>query len=122
MATSDKSRAEPQDGPSRQGEPPLIEPPLIERARRSGWLLLGAAVLALILARSGAAGGMMLWQGVAIGCGLLGLLAIVNVALVRGIYAQIAAAPRPQDAPPSEQIADADRMVERDGRDDERGG
>jgi di/tricarboxylate transporter len=73
-----------------RGEPPLIargEPPLIERARRIGWALLGVCLLIGGLWRFGGAPGWV--AALAVACGLLGLLAIVNVALVRGLYRQL---------------------------------
>ena len=76
------------------------EPPLIERARRGGWGLLALSVIAMLVARTGP----VEWRTVAIGMGiawgLLGLLAVVNVALVRGLYKQVAdMAQKPGDAP-----------------------
>jgi hypothetical protein len=70
---------------------PLPEPPLIERARRIGWLLLALSVLFGGLWRYGGEliGGTTWAAGLAVACGLLGLLAIVNVALVRGLYRQL---------------------------------
>ena len=75
---------------------PGLEPALIERARRIGWVLLAMSLAALAAARMGAPGGERLWQGVAIGTGMLGLLAIVNVALVRGLYAQVRVRDQPE--------------------------
>ena len=55
-------------------------------ARRAGWVLLSCAVLAMAGARVGPPS----WHGgliaAAVACGLLGLIAIVNVAVVRGLY------------------------------------
>ena len=65
------------------------EPPLIERARRAGWAMLALSVAAMAVARTGPEtlrGGAI---GVAVALGLLGLLCIVNVALVRGIYREL---------------------------------
>lgn len=72
--------------------PPLAprpEPPLIERARRIGWLLLVVAVMAMLVARLGPETARVPAIAVAVAAGLFGLLAIVNVALVRGLYRQI---------------------------------
>ncbi len=63
------------------------EPVFIERARRIGWLLLVLAAGAMAWGRLGNM--PRLAGGIAIGCGILGLLAIVNVALVRALYAQL---------------------------------
>ena len=82
------------------------EPRLIERARRIGWGLIALAAGALLADRLGVPGGALVWRGLAIGAAMIGGLAIVNVALVRGLYAQIAKAPHAQ--PPLENIADAD--------------
>jgi hypothetical protein len=67
------------------------EPPLIARARRVGWWLLAASLALLGAARLSSGKVGTLFQGTALACGLLGLLAIVNVALVRGLYRQIGA-------------------------------
>ena len=71
-------------------EPRLPEPRLIAQARRAGWLLLVLSVLSGGVWRF--AGGAGWAAGLALAFGLLGLLAIVNVALVRGLYRQIGAA------------------------------
>lgn len=63
------------------------EPPLIERARRLGWMLLAMCLLIGALWRLGGAPGWV--AGLAVACGLMGVLAIVNVALVRGLYRQL---------------------------------
>lgn len=68
---------------------PRPEPPLIERARRIGWLLLMVAVVAMLVARIGPEAVRARAIAVAVVAGLFGLLAIVNVALVRGLYRQI---------------------------------
>jgi hypothetical protein len=74
------------------------EPPLIERARRAGWALLITSAGAAIAARQGWAGD---WAtALAIGCGLIGALSIVNVILIRSLYRQIAGASRPADDRP----------------------
>lgn len=63
------------------------EPPLVERARRIGWVLLA---LGLVFAGTWRLAGAPGWvAGLGVACGLLGLLAIVNVALVRGLYRQL---------------------------------
>ena len=71
--------------------PPTVrpEPPLIERARRTGWALLVVAVAAMLVARLGPEGWRIAATALAVAAGLFGLLAIVNVALVRGLYRQI---------------------------------
>ena len=79
----------------RMDQPPRqTEPPLIERARRIGWALLALCLVAMLAMRAGPAA----WRTVALvtgaACGLFGLLAIVNVALVRSLYRQIADAPQ----------------------------
>ncbi len=63
------------------------EPVFVERARRIGWSLLVLAAGAMAWGRLGNM--PRLAGGIAIGCGILGLLAIVNVALVRALYAQL---------------------------------
>ncbi len=71
------------------------EPPLIERARRMGWVLLA---LSLLIGGGWRFGGAPGWvAGLAVACGLLGLLAIVNVALVRGLYRQLDGSNAPDD-------------------------
>ena len=76
--------------------PHCPEPPLIERARRVGWVLLALSVLSGGVWRYGGGAG---WAAaLAVACGLLGLLAIVNVALVRGLYRQLKSVqPDPDD-------------------------
>lgn len=71
-------------------EPPLPEPPLIERARRAGWALLGIAIAAGAVARFGPQGWSLAAAATGVAAGLAGLLAIVNVALVRGLYRELA--------------------------------
>ena len=66
------------------------EPPLIERARRTGWALLGLALTAMLFARFGPASTRLSAQIAGGAAALFGLLAIVNVALVRGLYRQVA--------------------------------
>jgi hypothetical protein len=76
LATIDKK--EISDGCAQRSD----EPPLIERARRTGWALLMVALLAAV-------GGRMMpdWRvaalAVAAVAGAVGVFAIVNVALVR---------------------------------------
>jgi hypothetical protein len=72
--------------------PRFTEPPLIERARRIGWLLLFAALAGVSVYRFGPPG--LRLPALVAGCtaALLGLLAIVNVALVRYLYRQVAIA------------------------------
>lgn len=65
------------------------EPVLIERARRIGWLLLVIAVAAMLVARIGPEAVRVPAIAAAVAAGVFGLLAIVNVALVRGLYRQI---------------------------------
>jgi hypothetical protein len=70
----------------------LPEPPLIERARRAGWAMLALSIVAMVVARLGPES-LRPWAiAVAATLGLFGLLFIVNVALVRGIYGEIAKA------------------------------
>lgn len=72
--------------------PRLPEPPLIERARRAGWAMLALSVAAMVVARLGPES-LRPWAiAVATTLGLFGLLFIVNVALVRGIYGEISKA------------------------------
>ncbi len=66
------------------------EPPFVERARRIGWGLLALCLALGALVRFAGAGGWVTAGAVA--CGLLGLLAIINVALVRALYRNIDAA------------------------------
>ncbi len=70
---------------------PRAEPPLIARARLTGWALLALCLLCLAGERLANGPGWLI--GVAVGSGLLGLLAIINVALVRGLYRQLAQIP-----------------------------
>lgn len=65
---------------------------MIEHARRAGWAMLIVSALAMLAARTGPATWHFAASAVAIGAGVLGLLAIVNVALVRGLYKQLGAA------------------------------
>jgi hypothetical protein len=68
---------------------------MIERARRVGWvLLLGAAGLAIAW-RYAVLGRWALL--LAASCGILGFLSVLNVLLIRALYRQIDAAPRPED-------------------------
>jgi hypothetical protein len=82
------SETDPQE-PSLPTVQPRSEPPLIERARRIGWMLLVLAVASMAAGRLGDAALRPWATGIAIGCGLIGMLAIVNVALVRGLYREI---------------------------------
>jgi hypothetical protein len=78
--------------------PPLVqrpEPPLIERARRIGWVLLALALLVMAGARLAPEGWSAPLTGVAVALSIAGMLAIINVALVRSLYKQIDAAPPP---------------------------
>lgn len=77
--------------------PTRPEPPLIERARRSGWVLLALSVAAMLVARVGSADWRTFAIGTSIACGLFGLLAIVNVALVRGLYKQVGEMAQPPE-------------------------
>lgn len=70
------------------------EPPLIERARRAGWGLLLLALLAMAVARMGPDAWRWGASAAAIALALTGLLAIVNVALVRSLYRGLDAAAR----------------------------
>jgi choline-glycine betaine transporter len=78
---------------------PRAEPPLIERARRIGWALLVVAVAAMLVARIGPEAVRAPAIAAAVAAGLFGLLAIVNVALVRGLYRQLNEMKSPPDAP-----------------------
>ena len=71
---------DPEITPVRQPEPPLIA-----RARRVGWALIVVAAGAALLAKSAGPDWRMVLGAVAIGSALLGFLAIINVALVRGL-------------------------------------
>ncbi len=71
------------------------EPPLLERARRTGWALLTLALLAMAGARFGPEGWFAVLTGVAVALSIAGMLAVINVALVRSLYKQIDAAPPP---------------------------
>lgn len=77
------------------------EPRLIERARRVGWGLLGLSLLAMLAVRLGPGEMKTAAIVVAVTAALFGLLAIVNVALVRGLYKQLGEmAKPPPDARP----------------------
>jgi hypothetical protein len=78
------------------------EPPLIERARRVGWALLVLSVAAMAAARFGPVDYRPGAIAIAATTGLLGLLAVVNVALVRGLYRVVETAPD-QGANPDDQ-------------------
>lgn len=71
-------------------EPALPEPPLIERARRTGWALLGVSLAAALVARFGPPSWSLAAWAATAAAGLAGMLAIVNVALVRGLYRELA--------------------------------
>ena len=76
-------------------ERPNREPALIERARRGGWVLLGVALVGMLLFRFGPES-LRPWPAIFGGAaGILGMLAILNVALVRSLYRQLDAAPTP---------------------------
>ncbi|MCU0729135.1 MAG: hypothetical protein MUF41_03395 [Sphingopyxis sp.] len=66
------------------------EPPMMERARRVGWALLLLCLALLAVRRWAGAGDWTVW--LAGGCGILGVLAVVNVALVRSLYRQLGTA------------------------------
>lgn len=74
------------------------EPPLIERARRAGWAMLVLSVAAMVLVRFGPETLRPLAMAAAAVLGLFGLLCIVNVALVRGIYRELDKAREAADA------------------------
>ncbi len=67
---------------------PPPEPKLLERARRGGWLLLAASLVMLGGWRFGGSGMWALATG--IGFAIAGLLGVINVALVRGLYGELA--------------------------------
>lgn len=81
--------------------PRLPEPPLIERARRTGWALLGIALIAAMVGRMGPQGWSFAAWAVAATAGLAGMLAIVNVAVVRGLYRELAVRREAGDQPPA---------------------
>lgn len=92
---------------------PNREPPLIEHARRGGWVLLGVALLCMLLFRLGPQS-LHPWPAILGGAaGILGMLAILNVALVRSLYRQLDAAPVPEpeaaDAATGDEPGDAAR-------------
>ncbi|MEK6542234.1 MAG: hypothetical protein AABZ45_08965 [Pseudomonadota bacterium] len=65
------------------------EPPWMERVRRMGWALLLLSFAAVVAARLGP---HMLHAGAVIAAfatGSLGLLAVLNIALVRGLYKRV---------------------------------
>lgn len=63
------------------------EPAIIERARRLGWGALALALVIAVMWRVVAAPGWV--AGAAVASALAGLLAIINVTLVRGLYRQL---------------------------------
>lgn len=75
--------------------PARPEPPLIERARRIGWALLALALAVMAGARFGPERWAALLIGIAVALSIAGMLAVINVALVRSLYKQIDAAPPP---------------------------
>jgi hypothetical protein len=84
--------------PAPPPSPRQAEPALIERARRIGWMLIGIALAAMIAGRVGTQEWRTSASVVAVAAGLLGMLAVVNVALVRSLYRAVDAAPRDDDA------------------------
>ena len=92
--------AEDEPAPAHAAVPSRPEPPLIERARRTGWVLLGIALITAVGARMGPDGWSFAAWAVAIAAALAGLLAIVNVALVRAMYRDLAIRREAEDAPP----------------------
>lgn len=93
--------AEDEPDPPHPAVPSRPEPPLIERARRTGWALLGIALIAAIVGRMGPDGWSFAAWTIAVAAGLAGLLAIVNVALVRGLYRDLAVRREAEDQPPA---------------------
>jgi hypothetical protein len=88
---------------------PNREPPLIEHARRGGWVLLGVALLCMVLFRLGPQS-LHPWPAILGGAaGILGMLAILNVALVRSLYRQLDAAPPPEPEAEDAAMDDAAR-------------
>ncbi len=71
------------------------EPALVERARRLGWAALLLAVAAMAAGHWGPADWRPACTAIAIAMGLIGGLAIINVALVRSLYRQIDTGPQP---------------------------
>lgn len=81
--------AEQDTAPAPAPAPSRPEPPLIERARRTGWVLLAVALIAAVVARTGPDGWRFAAWAAATAAALAGLLAIVNVAVVRALYRQV---------------------------------
>ncbi len=75
--------------------PVRAEPPLIERARRIGWALMLLAVVTMAVSRAGPESWSAMLTGGAVALSIAGILAVVNVALVRSLYRQIDDAPPP---------------------------
>lgn len=69
--------------------PPLPEPPWMERVRRIGWGLMLLSFAAMVAARMGPQALYVAAVVAAFVSGSLGLLGVVNVALVRGLYKRI---------------------------------
>jgi hypothetical protein len=69
--------------------PRFTEPPMLERARRIGWLLLLLALAGFALHRFGPVDARTVALVGGVAAALLGALAIVNVALVRHLYRQV---------------------------------
>jgi hypothetical protein len=93
--------AEDEPAPAHAAVPSRPEPPLIERARRTGWVLLGIALITAVGARMGPQEWSFAAWAVALAAALAGLLAIVNVALVRGLYRDLAVRREAEDQPPA---------------------
>ena len=68
------------------------EPPWMERVRRIGWGLMLLSLAAMVAARQGPQGLHVAAVVTAFVSGSLGLLGIVNVALVRTLYRRIGVA------------------------------
>jgi hypothetical protein len=92
--------AEDEPAPPHAAVPSRPEPPLIERARRTGWALLGIALIAAVAARMAPQEWSFAAWAIALAAALAGLLAIVNVALVRALYRDLAIRRAAEDAPP----------------------
>ena len=93
---------EPPASEAPRPRPQLPEPPLIERARRTGWALLGIALIAAVVGRMGPQEWSFAAWAIAVAAGLAGMLAIVNVAVVRGLYRELAVRREAGDQPPAD--------------------
>ncbi|MEQ1689014.1 MAG: hypothetical protein ABL874_10610 [Sphingopyxis sp.] len=81
------------DEPIGAGE--LPEPPWMARVQRAGWALMLLSLGAMVIARLGPLAVHVVAVVVAFVSGPLGLLAIVNIALIRALYKRVDAAGKP---------------------------